>query len=289
MSHIRLAFGFSRHAKISELSDLGFRIWVAGIERASEQLTDGLLKASDLDLLPRMPVKKTARQSVVDELVAAKLWLPVEGGGWRIHDFLEWQDSSSEARKKKEAAKERMRRLRLNGSQIVRANNSDYESNCDGERSREQNDDSGNCSPERSPNVRDLAPAPALSLISSGSLSSPGRPTLSASSEGSDSLSAREAKSKKPRSAKWKFVPADWQPSDEHREIAASRGVDFDLELAKFRDYEFAVPKSNAVATFRNWLRTARPTLRPGLPRGVAPYRQPDSGYSPSAHAKEVT
>jgi hypothetical protein len=290
MSSISLAHGFSRHTKIASLSDLAFRIWVAGIERADEQLTDGLLKKADLDLLPKMPTTKRARDAVVAELVAAKLWIVVEeGASWQIHDFLEWQDSSAVARRKREEARERMRRLRLNGSQIVRENKNEMFE----ERSREQNDEAeemfARTNGERSRNVLAAARAPALSLISSGSLSSPDLPALSASSEGPDPLGARGGKPRKTAPAKWRVVPSDWQPTDEHREIAAARGVDFDLELAKFRDHEFAQPKSNASAAFRNWLRGARSTLRPGMVRGAVAPRQPDSGYQAADYAEEVT
>jgi hypothetical protein len=288
MSSINLAHGFSRHTKIVGLSDLAFRIWVAGIERADEQLTDGLLKKADLDLLPKMPTNKRAREAVIAELVAANLWV-VEGDAWLIHDFLEWQDSSAVARRKREEARERMRRLRLNGSQIVRANKTELFE----ERSREQSGQAeemfARTNGERSRNVLALPPAPALSLISGSGSLSPDSSALSASSEGPDPLGARGGKPRKAGSAKWRVVPEDWQPTDEHREIAAARGVDFDLELAKFRDHEFKDPKSNANAAFRNWLRGARVTLRPGMVRSAVAPRQPDSGYQAAEYAEEIT
>lgn len=274
MSTISLAHGFSRHAKIVSLSDLAFRIWVAAIERADEQLTDGLLRAVDLALLPRMPTNKRARDAVVNELVAAKLWAVV-AEGWQIHDFLEWQDSSAIARKKRDEARERMRRLRLAGSQIVRANVTRTEH----EQFDEQTANVPSTFAERSQNVHAAALAPALSLISSGSLSSPDSSALSASSEGPDPLGAHESAPKKVVAKKWKVVPAEWQPNDEHRQIAATRGVDFELELAKFRDHQFRDPKTNADATFRNWLRGARPTLKPGFVRRGGP-PQPDHGLT---------
>jgi len=61
------------------------------------------------------------------------------------------------------------------------------------------------------------------------------------------------------RSKRWRRVPEGWAPNDAHRAIAASRGVDFDKELAAFRDHEFAAPKLDADAAFRNWLRRATP------------------------------
>jgi len=53
-------------------------------------------------------------------------------------------------------------------------------------------------------------------------------------------------------------VPASWQPNDEHRALALEHGKNFDLELAKYRDHTFGSARSDADATFRNWLRNER-------------------------------
>jgi hypothetical protein len=66
-------------------------------------------------------------------------------------------------------------------------------------------------------------------------------------------------------------VPEGWQPSDQHRQIASECCVPFELELAKFRDHEFSTPKHDPDATFRNWLRNARPAKSPPFPALPAP------------------
>jgi len=58
---------------------------------------------------------------------------------------------------------------------------------------------------------------------------------------------------------RWRRVPSVRQPNEQHRSIAQGRSVDFDKELAAFRDHEFAAPKLDADAAFRNWLRRATP------------------------------
>lgn len=58
--------------------------------------------------------------------------------------------------------------------------------------------------------------------------------------------------------ASWLRVPADWQPNEQHRELARSVGADFDLELAKYRDHDYKHPKRDPDAAFRNWLRGCR-------------------------------
>lgn len=62
----------------------------------------------------------------------------------------------------------------------------------------------------------------------------------------------------KGRPARWRRAPGDFAPGDKHRKLAASLGVDFELELAKFRDHEFDKPKSDADRSFSNWLRNAK-------------------------------
>jgi len=86
----------------------------------------------------------------------------------------------------------------------------------------------------------------------------------------------------------WRRVPEDWQPTDEHRAIAADLRVNFELEFAKFRDHEFAAARKDANAAFRNWLRAARPASVGAMPR-VQPPRQPDTGVRPSRAATEGT
>jgi hypothetical protein len=49
-------------------------------------------------------------------------------------------------------------------------------------------------------------------------------------------------------------------PSEEHRAIAASRGVDCEFEFVRYRDWQAATGKTHKdeVAGFRNWLRGAK-------------------------------
>jgi hypothetical protein len=82
-------------------------------------------------------------------------------------------------------------------------------------------------------------------------------------------------------------LPAVWQPSDAHRRLADERAVDLIEEAEKFRDWCAAngATKKDWEATFRNWIRNARPSASarpmrrapdeqgriplPPLPRGV--------------------
>jgi hypothetical protein len=77
---------------------------------------------------------------------------------------------------------------------------------------------------------------------------------------------------------KWTRVPADFVVSPDAVTLAGTLGVDLAGELAKFRDHEFAKPKTDADAAFRTWLRNAsqwsapaRPANGNGRQRGPAP------------------
>ena len=56
-------------------------------------------------------------------------------------------------------------------------------------------------------------------------------------------------------------IPDDWAPTPEHRQLAAARGVDIDLEIAKVRDWSKGGNNRRLDwdAVVRNWLRNARP------------------------------
>jgi hypothetical protein len=62
---------------------------------------------------------------------------------------------------------------------------------------------------------------------------------------------------KRGRSSAWRRFPKDWEPSDEHRKLAADLRVNMELELEKIRDFDFARPRRDPDAVFRTWLRTA--------------------------------
>ena len=56
-------------------------------------------------------------------------------------------------------------------------------------------------------------------------------------------------------------LPDDWTPSEDHRTLAAQRGVDCDLEASKMRDWatDKGATGKDWDARFRNWLHRAEP------------------------------
>ena len=57
-------------------------------------------------------------------------------------------------------------------------------------------------------------------------------------------------------------IPKDWHPTEKHVALAAERRVNITEEAEKFRDWciSTGATKKDWDATFRNWIRNARPT-----------------------------
>jgi hypothetical protein len=64
-------------------------------------------------------------------------------------------------------------------------------------------------------------------------------------------------RAKRPVKSQWRRFPADFEPDETHRKLAAQLGLNLAQQLAEIRDHEFAKPKSDAAATLRTWLRNA--------------------------------
>lgn len=115
MTYIRLDDHFPQHRKILALDDAAFALHVRAICYSSTQLSDGEIPSNALSLLTR----NRRPQGLIAQLVEADLWQSTLTG-WRIHDYLDWQESSAAVWSKRAAARQRMQRLR---SQDVRTNN----------------------------------------------------------------------------------------------------------------------------------------------------------------------
>ena len=108
MTWLRLDDQFHRHRKVAPLSDAAFRLHVTVMLECSNQLTDGRIDCALVPTLPRAP--RTLKR-VTDELERAGLWHR-DGDAWVVHDFLDWNPPAQDVLRKREAARERMRRAR---------------------------------------------------------------------------------------------------------------------------------------------------------------------------------
>lgn len=97
-------------------------LWVVAGSWSADHLTDGFIP--DYVAARLMP----GGHAMAEKLVDAGLWFPDEldgDDGWRFHDWDEFQPTADEVEAKREAARERMRRVRSNRqsrSGDVRAN-----------------------------------------------------------------------------------------------------------------------------------------------------------------------
>lgn len=109
MTWTKLDDKFVRHPKVATLSDGAFRLHVSGLCYCSEFETDGKLSSRALQLL----TPSGQIESLVQELVAARLWEP-NATGWEIHDYLVWNPSKADLDERRRRSQERMRGVRAN-------------------------------------------------------------------------------------------------------------------------------------------------------------------------------
>lgn len=256
---MKLPHGYTRSVALFRLSDAAFRLHLSVVDWLTEQDLASVTR-SDLAGVPHAPHGKRL-DAVLDELELARLWL--DGGGAWVVEFPKEPERDLSA-----IRSEAGRRGGRKSAEVRRETNGTAQPRSKLEPNAEANQ---LASPKQSPEANSgLVPNQGPDPSSPLGLSSPdssGFPSdsglLAASSlnpdpEPAESFSHVGATKPKRR---WRRVPADWEPTDEHRAIARERGLDFELELAKFRDHEFATAKSDASGTFRNWLRNARPTV----------------------------
>lgn len=100
MAWCRIHDGAMTHPKVGGMSDKAFRLWVWGLAHSQQHLTDGLIT---LDAVPAR--LKRASQ----ELIARRLWEPHDVG-FKVHDYLDWNDSREAVMAKRDGAKNRFNR-----------------------------------------------------------------------------------------------------------------------------------------------------------------------------------
>jgi hypothetical protein len=81
--------------KLARLSDAAFRLWSHSITFSAKHGTDGMISEADVPLVWPSP-SPSKRMKAVRELVENGNWDRTPGG-WRIHDFLDYQPTAQEA------------------------------------------------------------------------------------------------------------------------------------------------------------------------------------------------
>src|SRR5690242_255603 len=98
MAWVRIHDGAMSHPKILALSDKAFRLWIWGLSYSQQHLTDGYLP------LRALPARD---KRAVPALLEQRLW-EVADLGFKIHDYLIYNDSKETVLKKRTEAKDRM-------------------------------------------------------------------------------------------------------------------------------------------------------------------------------------
>jgi hypothetical protein len=204
-------------------------LWLGLLAYCKQRLTDGFVPADMLAAIDGPAPRWRAR--ALDALVSVGL-VHREPDGVRLHDYL----AQNESRQAIET-KQRERRLSVarphgeRGPSVARAS---------GER------------------VASAGLAKTKPKQSAGS-PVPGKPPETETETETETVREGGKQPRgKPRQPKWRNVAdahPDWKPNGFHEALAARYRRDLRLEAAKFRDHDFAVPKTDPDRAFNNWLR----------------------------------
>lgn len=93
------------HPKFLGLSAPAFRLWVRSGAYSAQHLTDGIVTKEMLAILGG-----TRRHC--DELWAAGLWEKIADGGYRFHDWADYQPSKADVKARREATRQRVNEWR---------------------------------------------------------------------------------------------------------------------------------------------------------------------------------
>lgn len=105
MTYIRIDDRFPTHRKAIAAGPLGRDLYLCGLAYCSLHLTDGIIPSDALTSLQPAPPGRRGRgelawpgviRKTAQCLVSCGLWEPVEGIGYRVHDYHDWNKKASE-------------------------------------------------------------------------------------------------------------------------------------------------------------------------------------------------
>jgi len=109
MGWVKLDDGFAEHPKIAAMSDAALALWVTSLAYCNRNLTDGFVPHAvghgQLRYSEGNPVP------AIRELEALGSWEAVEGG-WKVHDYEDFQPSREGVLATRNATRERVKRHR---------------------------------------------------------------------------------------------------------------------------------------------------------------------------------
>lgn len=210
------------HRKTVKAGNAAMGLWVRAGAWSAQQLTDGFVPDEIAALL--------GTQQQAAKLVSAELWRATSGG-FSFHEWDERQPKREEVERERGAARERMREIRA--------------------RKKGTN--------QTKPLVSDTSSDEHLSTpLNAFGNPDPTRPDPTTTPNGVDSARKRGTR-----------LPDGWIPQEKTRQqiIAECPGVDLRREHLKFVDFWQAKTGKDATkrdwdATWRNWMRNAKPTIQ---------------------------
>jgi hypothetical protein len=118
MAWVRFDPGFTRHKKRLKAGPIANWLWVASTDYCVEHLTDGILPREVVPtLIPGIPARQL--RDAISTLLDQRSWED-HPDGYLVHDFLDYQESSSEVRRQRAAGRERAKRFRNASSNVGR-------------------------------------------------------------------------------------------------------------------------------------------------------------------------
>lgn len=93
------------HPKIVQVSDGAFRLWVTAGLYCARHLTDGVVSPGTLKVLQ-------AKGKHCDELWLAGLWERIPEGGYRFHDWHDYQPTREDVQRRREIDRQRKKSWR---------------------------------------------------------------------------------------------------------------------------------------------------------------------------------
>jgi hypothetical protein len=109
MAWIRLSDDYNDHPKFDNLSDGAFRLWHQAMGYCRKYQTDGLIASATVKKFKAYRVKRMTELTTPPPQEANALWVPVEGFGIKVHDYLQWNPSKDEENERRSTSRERMR------------------------------------------------------------------------------------------------------------------------------------------------------------------------------------
>jgi hypothetical protein len=85
MPWVRIDEGMPEHPKVAALPDAAFRLHIEGLCYCARMLTDGAI--------PEVIAQRLGTKKACKDLVKSGLWKSENDGGFRIHDYLDFQPS----------------------------------------------------------------------------------------------------------------------------------------------------------------------------------------------------